>query len=129
MSSIQEGIVTYLEAQVPTAGNAYPHQVPQGVTGWAYSVVSDAQEIGHGGALNFYKARIQIDLMYAATATKSAYKVTQEISAAMRTALDGYKGAMGSATVEFCKTEITDEWADNSESPSTRFDIVINYKL
>lgn len=129
MSSIQEGLVTYLEAQVSSAGHGYPNEVPQGVTGWAYSVVSDAQEIGHGGALNFYKARIQIDLMYAATATKSAYKVTQEIAASMRTALDGYKGAMGGATVEFCKTEITDEWASNMESPSTRFDIVINYKL
>lgn len=123
------GLVTYIAANVASAGNAYPQEVPQGVSGWSYSVISDIQELGHGGALNFYKARIQADLQYDASASKSAALVTHEIADAMRAALDGFKGAMGSAAVKYCKTEITDDWAEASESPSVRFDIVIHYKL
>lgn len=123
------GLVTWMASNVASAGNGYPQEVPQGVEGWSYSVVSDKQDLGHGGALNFYKARIQVDLQYNATASKSAAMVTHEIADAMRAALDGYKGAMGSASVKFCQTEITDDWAQTSESPSVRFDIVINYKL
>ena len=123
------GLVTFIGANVPSAGNGYPSEVPQGVTGWSYFVVNDTQEIGHGGALNFYKARIQVDLQYEETASKSAALVTHEVADAMRTALNGYKGAMGSATVKFCKTEITDDWASSAEASSIRFDILINYKL
>lgn len=123
------GLVSYIASNVASAGNGYPQEVPQGVAGWAYSVVSDKQDLGHGGALNFYKARIQVDLQYDASASKSAAMVTHEVADAMRAALDGYKGAMGSATVRFCQTEITDDFAQTSESPSIRFDILINYKL
>lgn len=123
------GLVAFVAINVAGAGNGYHQEVPQGVTGWAYSVISDKQDLGHGGALNFYKARIQVDLQYEATASKSASMVTHEIADAMRAVLDGYKGAMGSATVRFCQTEITDDWSQASESPSVRFDIVINYKL
>lgn len=123
------GLVTYIASNVASAGNAYPQEVPQGVTGWSYSVVSDIQELSHAGAMNFYKARIQADLQYEATVSKSAAMVTHEVADAMRAALDGYKGAMGSASVKYCRTEITDDFAEASESPSIRFDIVIHYKL
>ena len=130
MSSIEEGLVAYLEAQVTAAGKGYPQQIPQDVeTGWAYTVISDNQTIGHGGGVNFYKARIQMDLKAVPTASASAYKVALGLRQAIRVKLDGYKGAMGGAAVQFCKTEISDEWADAQESPSTRFDILINYKL
>ncbi len=126
---ISAGLIAFIASNVPSAGNGYPSEVPQGITGWAYSVVSDNQEIGHSGPMNFYKARIQVDLQYEATASKSAALVTHEIADAMRTALNGYKGAMGSANVKFCKTEITDDWASAAEKPSIRFDILMNYKL
>jgi hypothetical protein len=123
------GLKTFIETNVASAGTGYPQEVPQGLTGWAYNVIDDIQDIGHSGALNFFKARIQIDLQYTATANKSAYKVTHEIADAMRAALDGYKGTMSSAQVKFCKTETTDDWAEIAETPSIRFDILINYKL
>jgi hypothetical protein len=130
MSSVEEGLMTYLTTLVPTAGKGYPLQIPQDVsTGWAYTVVSDNQMIGHGGGLNFYKARIQLDLKAVSTETASAYKVALGLRQLLRAALDGYKGAMGGVDVQFCKTEISDEWADAQESPYTRFDILINYKL
>lgn len=127
--TLLDGLVAWMASNVASAGNAYPQEVPQGVSGWSYSVVSDTQEIGHGGALNFYKARIQVDLQYQESASASAARNTHTIADAMRAALDGYKGAMGSASVKYCKTEITDDWAQTAESPSIRFDIVINYKL
>lgn len=128
-ATLLSGLVTYIAANVASAGNGYPNEVPQGVSGWSYFVVDDIQELGHGGALNFYKARLQVDLQYEGTSSKSAALVTHEVADAMRAALDGYKGAMGSANVKFCKTEITDDWADTAESPSIRFDIIIHYKL
>lgn len=123
------GLVSFMASNVAGAGNAYPFEVPQGVSGWSYAVVDDIQELGHGGALNFYRARIQVDLQYAESGSTSAYKATHAIADAMRTALDGYKGAMGSAAVKYCKTEITDDWAETSETPTVRFDILIHYKL
>lgn len=129
MSSISEGIKAYLEAEVPTAGQGYPMEVPQDVTGWSYIVVSDEQLLAHSGATNFYKARVQIDLVAAATPTQSAYLVALGLRKLMRDKLDGYKGAMGTVSVRYCKTEISDEWAETRQGPATRFDILVNYKL
>ncbi len=129
MIALIDGLVVYIAANVPSAGNAYPQAVPQGQTGWAYSVVDDAQEIGHGGGQKLYKARLQVDLQYPASTSKSAYRVSHEIAEAMRAVLDGYRGPMGSANVHFCKTETTDDWANIAQTSSVRFDILINYKL
>lgn len=129
MSSISEAIKIYLETQVPTAGESYPLEVPQDATGWSYFVVTDEQVLAHDRPTNFYKARVQIDLIAAPTMAQSAYFVALGLRKQMRDKLDGYKGAMGTVQVEYCKTEISDEWADVRESPSTRFDILINYKL
>ena len=123
------GLVSWMSSNVASAGKAYPMEVPQGVSGWSYYVVSNVPTIGHSGAQNFYTARIQVDLQYAENGSNSAYKATKTIADAMRAALDGYKGAMGSAQVEFCKTETTDDWAPTAESPTVRFDIVLNYKV
>lgn len=127
--TLLSGLVSWMSSNVASAGNAYPFEVPQGVSGWSYYVVSNVQTIGHAGAQNFYTMRIQIDLQYSESGSNSPYKATKTVADAMRTALDGYKGAMGSATVEFCKTETTDDWAPSAESPSVRFDIVLNYKI
>lgn len=127
--SLSEGLKAYLETQVPAAGQGFPMEVPQDATGWSYFVVSDEQVLAHNGPTNFYKARVQIDLIAAATATKSAYLVALELRKLMRDKLDGYKGAMGSVAVKYCKTEISDEWAESRQGPATRFDILINYKL
>lgn len=124
-----EGLVVFLEGQLPSAGKGYPGEVPQDAVGWAYSVITDVQDIAHDGPQNFYKARIQIDLLYNATEEKSAYLVTREIAASMRGLLDGYKGDMGDVHVQFCRTELADDWADLQETPSTRFDVVLTYKL
>jgi hypothetical protein len=127
--TIAEGLKAYLEAQVPTAGHGFPLQVPQDATGWSYFVVTDEQMLSHGGGTGFVTARIQIDLTAVATPTASAYKVALGLRELMRGKLDGYRGVMGSVQVDYCKTEISDEWAPAQETPSTRFDVMINYRL
>ena len=107
MSSIEEGLVAYLEAQVTAAGKGYPLQIPEDVeTGWAYNIISDNQIIGHAGGENFYKARIQLDLKAAASASASAYKVALGLRQAIRAKLDGYQGAMGGASVQDRKSVV-----------------------
>ena len=131
MTAIQQGLVAYLEAQVTDAGKAYPLEVPQDASypAWTYQVIDDDQLLAHSGGTGFCKARIQIDLMAQETASLSAYANVAGIAAQMRTKLDGFKGAMGGVTVEYCKTTQSDDWAELHNLPSVRFDVMINYKL
>jgi len=130
MATIQEGLVAYLEAQVPTAGKAFPQEIPQDedYPAWAYTLIDDEQLLGHGGGTGFHKARIQIDLVVEATDSAGPYETAQGIAQSMRTKLDGYKGTMGTVQVEFCKTTQSDDWAELHNLPTASFDVLINYK-
>lgn len=130
MSTIQEGLVTYLEAQVPTAGKAYPLEVPQDASypAWSYQVIDDEQVLSHGGAIAYHKARIQIDIIVQGTASVGAYAKASGLAGLMRTALDGYKGNMGTVPVKFCKTMQSDDWAELHNLPAEKIDVLIHYK-
>jgi hypothetical protein len=130
MTLIQQGLVTYLEAQVPSAGKGYPLEVPQDAAypAWTYQVIDDEQQLAHSGGTGFHKARIQVDVMAEETASLSAYGNSAGIAALMRAALDGYQGNMGSVQVDFCKTVISDDFAELHQLPSVRFDVLINYR-
>jgi hypothetical protein len=129
--TIQEGLIAYLEAQISTAGKSYPIQVPQDgpYPAWAYQVIDDDQMLSHGGGTNYCKARIQIDLMAKETVNLSAYAVAQGLAGLMRKKLDGYKGLMGTVQVEYCKTSLSDDWADLHQLPIASFDVTIHYIL
>lgn len=131
MTTIQESLVTYLEAQVSAAGNAYPHLIPQDADrpAWSYIVIDDDQLLAHDGPTGLYFARIQIDLIGNETASASDYLTAAALAALMRAALDGYRGAMGSAAIHYCKTVMSEDYGSQRESPSARFDIRIVYKL
>lgn len=130
MTTIQEGLVSYIEAQVPTAGKAYPQEIPQDADypAWAYEVIDSEQVLGHGGGTGFYKARIQIDLVVEASELVGAYAAAAGLAALLRAALDGYKGSMGGVQVEYCKTTQSDDWAELHNLPTASFDVMINYK-
>lgn len=127
---IQECLVAYLAAQVPSAGKGYPVEVPQDAAypSWTYQVIDDEELIAHDGATGFFKARIQIDVMAEETASLDAYGNSATIAAAMRAKLNGFKGLMGTVAVKFCKTVISDDFADLHQLPSVRFDVLINYR-
>jgi hypothetical protein len=127
---IQQGLVAYLEAQVSAAGKGYPVEVPQNADypAWTYQVIDDEQLIAHGGGTGFYRARVQIDVMAEETASLSAYGNAAGIAQAMRAKLDGYRGLMGTVAVKFCKTVVSDDFAELHQLPSVRFDVLVNYR-
>lgn len=130
MSSIQEGLVAYLEAQVPSAGKGYPLEVPQDASypAWSYQVIDDEQVISHGGRIKYFKARIQIDILVQGSASIGAYAKAAGLAASMRAVLDGYKGNMGTVPVKYCKTMLSDDWAELHNLPAERLDVMVHYK-
>lgn len=131
MATIEEGLKAFVEAQVGAAGNGYPVQVPVDAAfpAWSYTVVSDQETlVASGGRSGFAKARIQCDFLAKEDGTDSDYKNIKDIATAVRDALDGYIGMMGSVTVYKCEVELNDDWADIHKLPVQRFDVMVQYK-
>lgn len=131
MSVLEEGLKAFVEAQVAAAGKGYPIEVPEDADfpAWSYQTVTDEQLLHHGGGTGFYKARVQIDLFAKATALLSDYANVKGIAASIRAALDGFKGDWSGVKIKFCRTTLSDDWADVHTLPVLRFDVLINYKL
>ena len=132
MTVLEEGIKAYIEAQVASAGKGFPIEVPvdEAFPAWAYETISDEQELAHSGGMGFYKARMMLTFMDDESAVASDYALVKGIAAAVRAKLDGYKGTMGSTVyVKYCKSTLSDEWADTHKLPVQRFDVIIHYKL
>lgn len=131
MTILEEGLLAFVEAQVPAAGNGYPMEVPQDADfpAWSYRVIEDEQLLEHGGGTGFYTARVQLDFMAEETASQSDYAIIKGIASSVRAALDGFKGDWSGVAVKFCKTRLNDDWADTHKLPVQRFDVDINYKL
>lgn len=131
MTTLEEGLKAYIEAQVTAAGKGYPLEVPQDADfpAWAFQTVDDEQVVGHGGGTGFVRARMQLDFMAEETADESDYDIIKQIASAARAALDGYRGNMNGVQVKFCRTTLSDDWADIHKLPVQRFDVLINYTL
>jgi hypothetical protein len=131
MPTIEEGLVSFIEAEVTEAGKGYPQEVPVDADfpAWSYNVISDDEMLSHGGATGFVTARIQLDFLAKETESKSDYAVIKTIAATARAALNGYQGDMGGVRVDYCKVELNDDWADIHKLPVQRFDLVLNYRI
>lgn len=131
MTVLEEGVKAYIEAQVTAAGRGYPLEVPEDADfpAWSYQTVDDDQLLHHQGGTGFYRARMQLDFMAKEIASQSDYAIIKGIAASVRAALDGYKGSMSGVYVKYCKTTLSDDWADIHKLPVQRFDVLINYKL
>ena len=132
MTVLEDALKSYVETQVTAAGKGYPIEVPEDADfpAFAYETVSDEQELSHGGGIGFYKARVQLSFMDDESATKSDYALVKEIAAAVRAALDGYKGTLsGTVKAKYVRCTLSDEWADIHKLPVQRFDVIIHYKL
>ena len=129
MATIQEGLKSYIETNVTSAGYGFPLEIPQGEAfpAWSYRVVDDDVLLSHAGRAGFCKARIQLDVMAKEANSKSDYENSLTVANALRAALDGYKGAMGSATVYYCHTTANDDYSDIFELPYVSIDVVIHY--
>lgn len=131
MTILEEGLKAYIEAQVTAAGKGYPIEVPQDADfpAWSYQVIDDDQLLSHGGGTGFYTARVQLDFMAEETASQSDYAIIKGIASSVRAVLDGFKGNWSGVAVKYCKTRLSDDWADIHKLPVQRFDVDINYKL
>jgi hypothetical protein len=131
MTTLVEGLKAYLEAQVPAIGAAYPVVVPQDAAypAWSYQVIDDGQMLSHSGGTKYAKARVQIDIMAKETASLSGYGAAQGLASQVRAALDGFKGSMSGVAVKYCKTTLSDDWADIHDLPVASVDVIVHYKI
>lgn len=93
---IEAGLYSRLKAQVlAVQGRVYPKKLPQGVQypALTYELVSDPRDHDHGGPSGLVDARYQV------TPWSDYYLEMKEVGADVRAALDGFSGAMGTATV------------------------------
>ena len=129
MPTIEAGLKSHIETTVTAAGKGYPYEVPLDAVypAWAYQTISDNEVLSHGGRTGFAKARIQLDFIARETSLKTDYAIIKEIADAVRNALDGFKGSLGGVTVDYCKVELNDDWADVHRLPVQRFDVLVNY--
>jgi hypothetical protein len=129
MTTIVEGLKAYLEAQVTAIGKGYPVEVPQDAAypAWSFQVVDDDQVLSHSGGPGYSQARVQVDIMAKETSELSGYGVAQGLARSVRSALDGFKGAMGGVQVEYCKTTLSDDWADIHNLPVASVDVMVHY--
>jgi len=128
---IQEALLAFIEKNVPSAGIGYPVLIPvdKPLPAWAYQVLDDEEILSHKGKTGFVKAYLQITVNAAVEVGKSQYQSAMTIANAIRTALDGYQGLMGTVPVYYCHVKpISDEWAAQREIPVARLRIRINYR-
>ena len=97
--TIEQDLRTYLLGLAPIATllgtRLYPARLPQGVTlpALTYQRIAGIPEVTYDGAANLSRARIQIDVW------ADSYGAMVELAKAIRGALSGYRGAMGSTSV------------------------------
>lgn len=123
MASIEEGLVAFVEANVASAGQGFPVQVPQDCVypAWSYQVMSDEESLAHDGALGWYKLSVTLIFI------SRTYALSKAAANALRAALGGYHGLMGSRSVQFCKCRVSDGWADVHNLPAAVLDVEVNY--
>jgi hypothetical protein len=125
MATVEAGLKAFIEASAASvSGPGYPMQVPQkvGYPAWAYEVINDLATIAHSGRVVLRKATIQITLVCKTYADVSQARTT------LQGLLDGYKGDLGGVAAQFCKTTVSDNWADIHQLPVARLDVTIVYK-
>lgn len=109
-----EDLFSFLSDQATDAASRiYPNELPQGATLPAikYFQVSDPPEHTHDGRSGLRHPRFQLDC-YADT-----YLKAQQLAGQAITALDGYRGQMGSATCGAC---FADDKRDNHDPETGR---------
>jgi hypothetical protein len=124
MATFEEGLKVFVETNVPSAGSGHPNQVPQDAAYpcWAYEVTSDIESLTHSGRTGWHSARVTLTFLAA------SYSAVKSISNALRGALDGYVGAMGTKSVQYCHVEqAVDLYADLHDLPAARLELVFNY--
>lgn len=123
MATIEEGLVSFIEANVASAGKGYPLVVPQDAAypAWSY-MISETQDLTMDGATGWFVARVSIQFIH------TSYSLARGSADALRAALDGYRGTMGTRSVQYCHvSEIASSWSDAHDMPGVNMSLVIDY--
>ncbi len=130
MTTIEEALKAFIEAQAASAGPGYPMEVPAdaAIPAWSYQTIDDEQVLGHAGGTGFQKARIQLNFMAQEAGGLTDYANAKAIAAAVIAVLDGYRGAMSDRNVDYCHATTSDDWADIHQLPVQKLDVLINYR-
>jgi hypothetical protein len=93
--NIEQGLITYLIAQNVANKRIYPSKLPQNATLPAVVMkrVSQAVDYVQSGASGLEMGRFQLDIW------GTTYASVKTVKAQVLTAVSGFKGVMGSATV------------------------------
>lgn len=127
--TIEAGIYAHLIGNAGVAAlvgtRIYPLLVPQDaeLPALAYQRISGPRDHAHDGPSGLALARMQLICVAA------SYDGAKALSEAVRAAMDGHKGSMGTVTVDACllDNEI-DQWAAAHEAPVVRHDYMIWYQ-
>lgn len=116
---IEADLKTFLDAALGHS-RVYPLIAPQGATFPAviYQTISKPSELDSGGVTNLVAGRFQV------TAVAETYKAAKATAATIKAALDGYRGAMGAATIGAAKL---DGHREEHETETGRFTIAQDY--
>jgi hypothetical protein len=127
--ALEEGLVTHLMADSGVTDlistRLFPLVVPQDVTlpAVAYQRISGIPQNAHDGSSGLTVARIQF------TCHGSSYTSAKAVAAALRAALNGKKGGMGSTEVNVSLLQDeSDGWAERHGAPTVRQDYMIWYQ-
>jgi hypothetical protein len=124
MSEFVEELFSFLSDQgTDAASRIYPQQLPQGVTlpACRYFRASNPKDHTHSGVSSLRRPRIQIDC-YAST-----YLGAVKLAGQIENTLDGYKGVMGSRTVQasFVEEAGKDDYDPETGRHRVSVDVVI----
>lgn len=127
--TIEAGIYAYLIANsgvfALVGTRIYPQVIPQDaeMPAMAYQRISGPRDHSHSGPSGLVVARMQLTCMAA------SYDGAKALGEAVRAAMDGYSGTMGTVTVDACllDNEI-DSFAAVFEKPVVRYDYLIWYQ-
>ena len=129
MADLETGIFSYLSGHTgvhaAVADRIYPFAVPQEMTlpAVAYQRVSGNRMLAHDGGPDFAEARIQF------TCVADTYGEAKDGVRAIREAMHGFRGILGSVRVARCKVEAEyDGYATASAKPTVRLDVAILYQ-
>lgn len=124
MTEFVEELFSFLSDQgTDAASRIYPQQLPQGVTlpACKYIKVSDPRDHTHSGVSSLRRPRFQIDCF------ASSYLAAVKLAGQIENTLDGYKGTMGSYSVQasFVEDAGKDDYDPETGRHRVSVDVVI----
>lgn len=126
---LEEGVVVRLMATAPLTAligaRLYPQTIPEEAPrpAAAFQRISGTYDTAHDGPTGWGRARLQF------TAQADIYLEAKAVAAAIRAALHGFRGTMGTVTVHGAfATNDLDGFNEATDRETVRLDVLFYYK-